>query len=213
MPQLEALTLDFDDEVYSADRQTVLPEFDLEAYAREQMHAPDNDGRIHAPSDLAATRPPPVGIPSLLNNSVSSDPDRSKIRRISSAISIPNAQALADMRAYLDERDYSSALVIAESLLDEDRGNKEAKACVQTCQAALQEVYLRRLGSLNQVPVLVLSLCELRDAALDHRSGFLLSLMDGVSTFEMILDVSGMPQLEALRVVLGLVQQGVITVA
>ena len=99
----------------------------------------------------------------------------------------------------------------ALKLLEEDAKNPEVKECVRRCHSALEDVYLRRLGSLTKVPVLALSRTALREAALDHRAGFLLSLMDGVSTLEMILDVSGMSNLEVFRVTLGLVQQGVIT--
>jgi hypothetical protein len=35
-------------------------------------------------------------------------------------------------------------------------------------------------------------------AKLDHKAGFLVSLLDGVSTVEMITDVAGMPRDEAL---------------
>jgi hypothetical protein len=37
-----------------------------------------------------------------------------------------------------------------------------------------------------------------------------LSLVDGVSTVEMILDVSGMPRLDALRILNELVQQRIV---
>jgi hypothetical protein len=40
-----------------------------------------------------------------------------------------------------------------------------------------------------------------------------LSLVDGRSTFEEVLDVSGMPPIEALRLLLELLQQNVIKVA
>ena len=47
---------------------------------------------------------------------------------------------------------------------------------------------------------------------LDHRAGFMLSHVDGVSTFEEILDVSGMPTLEALRIIVELLEQKVIVI-
>jgi hypothetical protein len=46
--------------------------------------------------------------------------------------------------------------------------------------------------------------------AIDSRTGFLLSLIDGASTFEAILDVCGMPRLDALRILDDLVQRGAI---
>jgi hypothetical protein len=46
--------------------------------------------------------------------------------------------------------------------------------------------------------------------SLDHRAGFLLSLVDGISTVEEILDMSGMTRLEALRLMYTLTQQNVV---
>ena len=45
---------------------------------------------------------------------------------------------------------------------------------------------------------------------LDHRAGFLLSCIDGMSSIDDILDVSGMRELDALRILFELVQENVI---
>jgi hypothetical protein len=66
------------------------------------------------------------------------------------------------------------------------------------------------LGSLDRVPVLVTRFDELDARSVDHRAGFLLSQVDGATTLEEILDVSGMPPLEALRIVRDLVQRGIV---
>ena len=47
---------------------------------------------------------------------------------------------------------------------------------------------------------------------LDHRAGFLLSRIDGKTTIEELLDVSGMPPDEALGILRDLLQKGVISV-
>ena len=52
---------------------------------------------------------------------------------------------------------------------------------------------------------------QLRWLSIDHRAGFVLSLVDGVSSLEMILDVSGMPTLDALRILYELMQQRIIS--
>jgi hypothetical protein len=63
----------------------------------------------------------------------------------------------------------------------------------------------------SRVPTLAVSREELVRLQLDHRSGFLLSLLDGVATAEMIVDVSGMPEEEALMALYDLYVRGVIT--
>lgn len=52
----------------------------------------------------------------------------------------------------------------------------------------------------------------LKRLPLDHRAGFLLSLMDGSLDIEMLVEVSGMPREEALRIVRDLHDSGVIDV-
>lgn len=66
------------------------------------------------------------------------------------------------------------------------------------------------LGPLDRVPVVLVAREQLRWLAIDHRAGFVLSLVDGVSTASTILDVSGMPEAEALRILAELVQQDIV---
>jgi len=60
-------------------------------------------------------------------------------------------------------------------------------------------------------PVVALSADELRRLPLDHRAGYLLSLMDGTMDLETVLDVSAMPRAEALSAVRDLFEAGVVT--
>jgi hypothetical protein len=74
-------------------------------------------------------------------------------------------------------------------------------------------MYLARLGSLNKVARVALPSDQIRWLSLDHRAGFLLSLVDGHSSVEEILDISGMPRLDALRILYGLLDQRVIAIS
>jgi hypothetical protein len=49
--------------------------------------------------------------------------------------------------------------------------------------------------------------------SLDHRSGFLLSLVDGQYTVDEILDMSGMSRLDALKIIHQLVEQEIVNLA
>jgi hypothetical protein len=60
------------------------------------------------------------------------------------------------------------------------------------------------------VPSLVQSLAALRDHPLDHRSGFIASLIDGRYDVEAIVDMSGMPHDEVVAILAELVERGVI---
>jgi hypothetical protein len=73
-------------------------------------------------------------------------------------------------------------------------------------------MYTARIGPLDRVPVVEIARDQLRWLSIDHRTGFILSLVDGISSLEMILDVSGMPPLDALRMLFELVQQRIISI-
>lgn len=68
-----------------------------------------------------------------------------------------------------------------------------------------------RLGPLGRVPRLKLRMAELMKLSLDARMGFLLSRIDGHSSFEALFSVSGMSRLETLRVLVQLLEQDIIT--
>jgi hypothetical protein len=67
------------------------------------------------------------------------------------------------------------------------------------------------LGSLEQIPWLAIDASKLRSLDADHVTGFVLSQVDGEVTLETIIDVSGMPRLDALRILHRLVEQGTLT--
>ena len=67
-----------------------------------------------------------------------------------------------------------------------------------------------RFGSMTSIPWLTVPFNDLRTLQLDHRAGFVVSLVDGASTVEMLLDVCGMPEDEALRLLTTLAAQGII---
>ncbi len=63
-----------------------------------------------------------------------------------------------------------------------------------------------------RIPRLALKPRELALLPLTHREGFLLAMIDGRSSIETILDVCAMPAEEALELLEGLVERGVVVV-
>jgi len=106
--------------------------------------------------------------------------------------------------------DYSGALDVAEALLENNAGDIEASKCADQCREVLTQMYKARIGPLDRVPVVVVAREQLRWLTIDHRAGFVLSLIDGISSVEMILDMSGMPLLDALKIICELSQQRII---
>jgi hypothetical protein len=74
-------------------------------------------------------------------------------------------------------------------------------------------MFAARLGPLDQVITVVVRPEEVQWLSLDHRAGFLLSLVDGQSTVDEILDISGMTRLDALKILHDLAEQQVVKLA
>lgn len=117
----------------------------------------------------------------------------------------------ADMKDRYAMGDFTGALVVAESILEANPGNPEAQRCAERCRDVLTQMYSARLGPLSQIVSIAIPNDEIRWLSLDHRAGFLLSLVDGSLTLEEILDISGMSKLDALRLMFTLFDQHVIS--
>jgi hypothetical protein len=64
----------------------------------------------------------------------------------------------------------------------------------------------------QRIPRLAVEPRDLTLLALDHREGFLVSLVDGVSTIETVLDLCAMPADEALEILESLALRGVLLI-
>jgi hypothetical protein len=117
---------------------------------------------------------------------------------------------IAEMRERFSLGDYTGALEMAELILAEEPGNLEAAECGENCRSVLENMFAARLGPLERVPMVVVPRTQMRWLSMDHRAGFILSLIDGSSSVDMILDVCGMPKLDALRILHELVQQKIV---
>lgn len=108
--------------------------------------------------------------------------------------------------------DFTGALVIAESILEQDPDDLDAARCAQSCRDVLAQMYSSRLGALDAPLRVAVPPDQIRWLSLDHRAGFLLSLIDGRSTIEEVLDICGMPRLDALRLLYMLLEEQVIAI-
>ena len=129
---------------------------------------------------------------------------------------VPPAKAMktdplvSDLRKRFKARDYEGALVVAHKILRDRSGDLEAGLCAEECRTALEAVKIFSVASLKRVPAVQLSSDQLFGRGLDHKAGFLLSLIDGGSSVEVILDLCAMPRAEALKVLYDLVQDGIV---
>ena len=173
---------------------------------------------VTMPSDLpprrrGSSQPAGEDEPSPATVAYPSEYERDPFARLNapSTIAPEASRTLSDMEDRFSLGDYTGALELAETVLQNDPVNDAALACAEKCRSKLIHMYTARIGPLDRVPVVLVAAEQLRWLSIDHRAGFLLSHIDGVSNLEMILDVSGMPLFDALKILCELVQQRVIT--
>lgn len=123
----------------------------------------------------------------------------------------PNVDLAVEMADRYALGDFTGALRAAELLLGRDPEHGEALRYAQSSRDRLVQLYTSRLGSMDRVPRVAVPDSEVRWLGLDHKAGFLLSRVDGEQTLEEIIDVSGMPRLEALKTLAELLEAGAIT--
>lgn len=132
------------------------------------------------------------------------------------AVLMPSAPAsgrdaeITEMKDRYAMGDFTGALVVAEGLLEINADDIDAQRYAQSCRDVLTQMYSARLGALSQRVRVAVPGDQIRWLSLDHRAGFVLSLIDGSSTVEELLDISGMNRLDALRILYTLFDQRVI---
>ncbi len=196
-----------------ADRITLTNEVELElarARSAQSTEPPRrrSSGALSVADALAPSTPPP--------HTVSSSSIEAAVLGAIGGVTTPEIteraqfDPLAEMRERFSLGDYSGALEMAERVLSGDASSLEAAECGESSRAILEAMFAAKLGALDRVAAVIVPRTQMRWLSIDHRAGFVLSLVDGVSTVEMILDVSGMPRLDALRILYELVQQRIV---
>ncbi len=110
----------------------------------------------------------------------------------------------------LELDDFSGALEVAEQILATAPGHEEAQKAMQHCRGMLEKIYQSKLGDSRAVPTVRLPPGEVIWLDLDHRAGFVLAQVDGVSSYDEIIEITGMDRLESLRILAQLCANGVI---
>jgi hypothetical protein len=108
--------------------------------------------------------------------------------------------------------DHSGALQLLGRVLALFPEHPEARMLKDKSEVSLLAQYESKVGPLHRRPKVVLQGDEIIWLNLDHRAGFLLSLMDGDVTLEDVYTLSGMERLDTSRLLAQLLEQNVIRV-
>lgn len=174
-------------------RTTEAPPFDLASFAFEDARAAlfDQDGVVTSGA-----------VPRMPTNEPRSMPRPT----------VPDDPFIAVVREAYERRDYDSALRAAHDILAIRHNDPDALIYASECRAKLEALYAFSMGSPYRIPALRVPREILRARNLDHRVGFVLSLIDGRSSVEEIIDLCPMRAPEVVKVLFDLVESGTIEV-
>jgi hypothetical protein len=182
---------------------------------------PESVGPIPAEARL---QPEPIGpprsvlVPEYIPNPPAGAEEAAPLEVITEVTAMPHPMVpgsemdalLAELRDKMDHNDFSGSIEVAEKMLERDPEHAEARGIYRIAQSNLIRHLEAKLGDLRAVPAIRIPADEVIWLNLNHREGFVLSQVDGLMRYEDILDVCGMPRLEALRILVSLVGDGVI---
>jgi hypothetical protein len=177
--------------------------------ALEEAGTSSFEAIVDEPPDFAQHRP------SEMRHPVGHAPTRSKAAPAPAPAPPPvgkrGVEELASvMRDRFELGDYSGCLDIAEEILASDAANTSASHYRGSCREVLTRMYESRIGSFDHVPSIAVTDQEIIWRNLDPAMGFIISRIDGHSSYEDIVDISGLPRFDTCRILGQLIQEGII---
>lgn len=106
--------------------------------------------------------------------------------------------------------DFSSSLMYAEQILAESPQHSVAQHHLHLNQQILQQMYQSKLGDLHNTPHLIVPYNSIIWMNLHHHAGYLLSQVDGLISYEELLDISPLSRLETLKILSELKEENII---
>lgn len=128
----------------------------------------------------------------------------------------PTAILLSGVNDLLAEEDFLGAFDLLEHLIPQHPESNKIQILYKMCRQQVEQVYLEKFaGSENMYPVLTCSLQELLTLSgqLDHRAGFLASQMNGATSIEDLVNISGLEEFAVFRLIEKLQQRSLIRFA
>jgi hypothetical protein len=119
---------------------------------------------------------------------------------------------LRGARDLLDLDDFSGALELLDKILEKEPDHQDARQLRERAESQLLNMLSSKLGDLSQVPRVQMPEDEIIWLNYDHRAGFVLSLVDGELSYDEIISVSGLSQLECMRFLVQFLLEKVIRV-
>ncbi|MBV72066.1 MAG: hypothetical protein CMH52_12130 [Myxococcales bacterium] len=106
--------------------------------------------------------------------------------------------------------DYEGSLALLKLVLLDEPGHAVATALARLNESKLRDDFLSQLGGLEQRPRLKVTQQEYVWQSLSHVEGFVLSLIDGQTSYADIIEIATMPEKESLQTLIKLLALDII---
>ncbi|MFO0757682.1 MAG: PqqD family protein [Byssovorax sp.] len=161
------------------------------------------------PDALQASRPlpPPPAVPGASGGKPGDEAGRPKLPPP------PGRTPVQRIKALIARNDYAAALALVDKELLTAPESPELVRYGEACRSMLCRAYLANLGRRSDVPRILLNGAQLQAVSLDRWAAFVMSRVDGESSIDDIVDITGMAELDTLRILYELVQKGVLGVS
>ena len=116
-------------------------------------------------------------------------------------------------RSWCAAENYEGALELYQTAASLDPLRVELEGYVDLLRCRLVKIYRERIGDGSRVPKLLVPLDRITRFNLPTEAAFVLSLIDGRTSFDELLSVSGMGPFEALRIFVSLVDARIVGIA
>ena len=123
------------------------------------------------------------------------------------------ATLVRDAQQLLHRHDYEGALDLYQMAASLDPEKVELEGYVDLLRSRLVKRYRERIGDTGRVPKLLVPLDQITGLNLPADAGFVLSMVDGRTSFAELVSVTSMGPFEALRILAGLLDAGIVGVA
>jgi hypothetical protein len=118
-----------------------------------------------------------------------------------------------DAQRRLRGQDFEGALDLYQMAAALDSERIELEGYVDLLRSRLVKRYRERIGDASRVPKLLVPLDQITGMNLPADTGFVLSMIDGRTSFGELLSVTSMGPFEALRIVARLLDAGIVEIA
>jgi tetratricopeptide (TPR) repeat protein len=138
-------------------------------------------------------------------------PARAAAPEVASAESdSPAGSLVEEARTRLEAEDLEGALDLFRAAADLEPDRIEVEGYIDAIRSQLLQTYRKRVGESGAVPELLIQPSAITRYQLPADAGFVLSQVDGETTVEQLIALSGMDAFEALRILNDLIDAGIV---